>query len=96
MIVFKDKTDCIKAYEELGRALDSEIIEDLDEVTRQLIVDDMDLRWVVLATVCRICSHEMTMLIPLVAGQDNLECANCENFTSQEKEDAEWWLEKVL
>ncbi len=93
MIVFKDKTDCIEKYEAIGSALDESLVEDLDQVTQELVENDLDVRWVVLDLLCRVCGHEQTALVPYAADLDNLECINCENHTSQEKEDVEWWQE---
>lgn len=91
MVVFKDKTDCIEQYQAIGRPLDMAMIDDMEEVTQELHDADLDQRWVLMDLVCRVCGHEQTFLVPIICDLDNLECMHCENMTSQEKEEADWW-----
>ena len=83
----------LAAYEDAGRPLSPEKVDDLQEVSEDLRNSDLSPEWVWLELVCRVCGHQQVALAPAVSDLDNMECGHCENMTCQEIDELEWWQE---
>ncbi len=84
------KNDIIDLFKEAKKPLDKEILLDLAKVDNDLKSDGLDRSFVLLDGQCRICNHKQLLICPAVCDLDNLECANCENMTVQERDIPEW------
>ena len=90
MIHLRNKAAVIGIYEESGRPLDKDLLDELESVDAELTTLGKSHEFVIMEVECRICTYRQTAIVPAIVDLDNLECFNCENMTSQEYEPKEW------
>ena len=93
MIRFANRADMISCWDEAGRSLPEETINNIETVARDLRRLGYDDSWMVFQGQCRICNFRQNIICQANNDINNQECENCGDMTMMEYEIPEWELE---
>ena len=89
-IFFTNHLDMVSCWDEAGRPLDAELVENIESVAAEAEYLGRSSEWVCFRGKCRICNFEQNIMCPAENDLDNQECENCGHHTLQVKENSEW------